>query len=156
VRAVNESKPELIQPHLAGQFSITMVNQENIKSYDELKQYFHNFFQSENAILSKLTVEPEADVLTVFTGPNTGYNYGHSTDTYELKIGKSITMKSRWTATVIKENGQWKISTLHVGVNMVENPILEIAEKEKYIWGISGFIMAAVMALVFIMLRKKS
>ncbi|EKD26401.1 MAG: hypothetical protein ACD_79C01221G0011 [uncultured bacterium] len=34
-------------------------------------------------------------------------------------------MKTRWTAVVIKEDNQWKIVAVHIGANVMDNPILE-------------------------------
>ena len=43
-------------------------------------------------------------------------------------------MKTRWTATVIKEpDGKWRILALHIGANFYSNPIFDaVKESTKY------------------------
>ena len=39
-------------------------------------------------------------------------------------------MRVRWSATVVKEGGEWKVALAHVGTDFLDNPVLE---------GVKGF-----------------
>jgi hypothetical protein len=34
-------------------------------------------------------------------------------------------MNVRWSATVVKENGEWKVAIAHVGTDFLNNPVLD-------------------------------
>jgi hypothetical protein len=75
--------------------------------------------------VAKLTTAPDADVLTHFTADNAGYCYGRGVDTYTLKNGQVVRIRNRWTGVVGKEGGEWKVCAVHVGVNFLDNPLLD-------------------------------
>ena len=76
-----------------------------------------------------MKTEPKADILTRFIDANTGVCYGSSKDTYTMKSGKVVEMNVRWSATVVKENGEWKVAIAHVGTDFLSNPVLDGVEK---------------------------
>ena len=81
-----------------------------------------------DARVKKATIDPEVDELTHLYG-NTGIAFGSSKDHFLLNGGMEFTQNSRWTATVVKRDGKWKVAALHVCVNLFDNPVLEMAVK---------------------------
>lgn len=123
--AVNNDQPELLQPYLHKDYVITVMNQEVVTEEKPLKQLFHEWFKKPDAIIKSLHIEPEASILTNIYDGHFGVCYGTSADTYELSDGRKFTFDSKWTATVIKEDGQWKLIALHVGVDPIDNPLID-------------------------------
>jgi len=142
--AVNEDNIDALIPLLDENFAITMVNQTLITNVAGLKEYFYKIFKAPDAPVKSVHIEPEADVLTQRIDSNTGIDYGHSTDTYTLRDGRQIVLNTRWSATLVQQNGQWKIKLLHVGVDMLNNPILNATEQLKYWWGVGGLLIGLV------------
>ena len=66
----------------------------------------------------------EADALTEFYADKTiGVVRGSGEEDYVLSDTRFFPMKTRWTATVIKDtDGKWRILTLHIGTNFLDNP----------------------------------
>ena len=50
---------------------------------------------------------------------------------YKL-FGKGYEIKSRWTATLVKENGKWLLAGYHISMNALDNPLLTAAKKGMY------------------------
>jgi hypothetical protein len=50
-------------------------------------------------------------------------------------------MESRWTATLVQNQGRWQIQSLHAGVNILDNPILTAASQVPYLWALGGLVL---------------
>jgi len=123
--AVNSDQPELLQAYLHQDYVITLMNQEVVTQEKSLKQVFHEWFKQPGALLKSMRTEPEASIQTNIYGGRFGVCYGTSVDTYELADGRQFKFDSKWTATVIKENDQWQLVALHVGVDPIDNPLID-------------------------------
>ncbi len=126
-KAINGRDPKALAACFAKEFAFTCADQTLITSEAELASYLDRMFGSDDSPLVSMTTEPKADILTRFVGENAGYCYGTSTETYTLRGGRKSTLKARWTALVIKEGGEWKVAAAHVGVNLLDNPVLSRA-----------------------------
>ncbi|MEN8180722.1 MAG: nuclear transport factor 2 family protein [Pseudomonadota bacterium] len=123
--AVNSDRPELLEEYLHKDYIITVMNQEVVTQERPLKQLFHDWFKKPDAILKSLRIDPEATIETRIYGGRFGFCYGTSVDTYALSDGREFAFDSKWTATLIKEDEQWKLLALHVGVDPIENPLID-------------------------------
>ena len=137
-KAVNTDNLDLMGPILHEPVSMTMVDLTVVTNLQEFKAYFQKMFHAEGAPLKSVHIDLDADMETVFVGENMGINRGNATDSYVLKDGRNLTFHSRWTGTFIKDGGKWKILTLQLGVNFLDNPVLSGAEKSRYLWGAGG------------------
>jgi len=143
--AVNGDKSELLRAHLHKDYVITVMDQEVVTEKKPLKQLFYEWFKKPGAILKSLHIEPKATILSNIYDGRFGVSYGTSADTYELADGGKFTFDSKWTATMIKEDGQWKLLALHVGVNPVDNPLIDSYRRG---FGFGGVLME-IMRLLF-------
>ena len=151
--AVNNKNFDSLKPLFHDKFSVTTVDQKLFTSFDDFKSHFAGLFTGPNAPLKGITFNPEADALTEFVGDNIGLSHGSSTDTYNFADGDTRTMTSRWTATLIKDSGRWKILNLHIGTNLLDNPVTEAAKGYVYKAGLAaafggllvGFLVAQVL-----------
>jgi len=126
VDALNGQDIDKLLTYFSKPFAFTTVTQEVLTSEDAVKDFYHRMLVSEDSPIKTYKVEPEADILTYFLSDKVGYCYGTSKDSYTLRRNdRTIEMTSRWTAVVVKENDQWKISVVHLGVDFTDNPILE-------------------------------
>jgi ketosteroid isomerase-like protein len=126
VDAVNGQDIDKLISFFSKTFVFTTVTQEVLTTDKAAKDFYYRMLGSDDSPVKTLTVDPEADILTYFLSDDIGYCYGISKDSYTLRRnGRIIEIQSRWTAVVIKEDNQWKISVVHLGVDFVNNPILE-------------------------------
>lgn len=136
--AFNTRNLDPLLPHLHKDFSVTMVNQDVVTTAADLKGYIDKQFNAPGSPLKDVKIEPQADILTVLFDGRFGINRGSSTDTYTLSDGRVFKLQTRWTGTAIHDEGKWKVLNAHVGLNILDNPILDATEQLKWIWGASG------------------
>jgi hypothetical protein len=123
--AINEDQPQLLQPYLHKDYVMTMMNQEVVDQAKPLEQLLKAWFKQPGALLKSMHVDPTPTIKTNIYDGRFGVCYGTSVDTYELADGRRFSFDSKWTATVIKEGEQWKLLALHVGVDPIENPLID-------------------------------
>ena len=109
-------------------FSAVTVDQRRFTSLPEFRSYWENLFQGEKAIVRRVTINPTADDLTSFLADDIGLSTGTSADTWEFARGDTRVMNVRWTAVVQKTDGQWKLRAVHIGTNLLDNPVLDAAK----------------------------
>lgn len=127
VEAINRQDMDALASCFTSKFVFTTVDQAVLTSTLALKQYYDRMLKSEASPVSGFQMAPTVEIPTIFLDANTGYSCGISDDAYTLRRGgRVIHILSRWTATVARENGAWKLAAVHAGVNFVDNPLLKI------------------------------
>jgi hypothetical protein len=62
-------------------------------------------------------------------------------------------MTSRWTATLVKENGHWLLASYHVSANLLDNPLINAAKSGLYL--AAGVALAAGLVLGLLVGKRK-
>ena len=113
-----------------------------------------------NRVVEKSTIDPQPDDLAVlYNDGKTAVAYGNSKDHYVLTDGTEFDQNTRWSATLIKEGTEWKVASIHISVDLFDNPILNIAIKKTatYTGAIAGGVGLIVGGLlVFLLTRRKT
>lgn len=143
--AVNSRNVPALTALFAKGFSATMIDQSVVTTPQGMQAYFTKWFGGKQPFIKKLTIDPVADIKTQIYDGKFGIVRGRDSEAYQLSNGNSYTFKTRWTATVIKDNGQWKILTVHNATNFLHNPLLSATERTLY-YSAGG---AAVLGLIF-------
>jgi len=159
VTAIDKQDIKALASCFAKEFAFTAVNQTVVTNEAQMQEFFDRMFRSSEALVSSLKTEPKADILTRFVDANTGVCFGSSKDTYTMKLGKVVEMKVRWSATVVKENGEWKVALAHVGADFLDNPVLDgvkaFAKTASFGAGAGGLVVGLVVGLL-IRRRKRA
>lgn len=124
-QAIGAQDIKALSSCFASNFAFTTVNQSTLTNAAQMQEFFDRTFRSDKAFVTGIKTEPQADIPTRFIDANTGVCYGSSKDTYTMKSGKVVELNVRWSATVVKENGEWKIAIAHVGTDFLNNPVLD-------------------------------
>lgn len=155
-KAVNEERYGDLAPFFHKNLRVTTINQETISSREEIATYFKKWF-GPGGYLKKVNMKLNADALTELYANNTiGIVRGSGEEDYVLSDSRYYPMKTRWTATVIKDDdGKWRILSLHIGTNFLDNPILsEVEGTVKYSF-IAGLIIGILILSIIMLLRKR-
>lgn len=95
----------------------------------------------------------EVAALTKLHGDDTGVAYGTSVGTYELTDGLSFTANTKWTATMVKEDGKWLLASFQFAPSIFENPLLEKATEALYLGviaaGLIGMLLGYLLCRLF-------
>jgi hypothetical protein len=112
-------------------------------SPQEVRAYFKEMMEGPNRRVESVSIKPEPDALSVlYNDSKTAVAYGHSNDHYKLNDGTEFDQLTRWSATVVKKDGQWKVANVHISTDMFDNPILNLAVKKTAMWvgGLAGVV----------------
>ena len=116
---------------------ITWQNNQVCRGHKGLREFMDRMGKQ---AFKRHKVPPTPDELTIFYGDNTGLSFGQTVAQYNI-LGKELEVTSRWTATLVKENGRWLLAGYHVSANVLDNPLLNGAKKALY-WaaGVAGLL----------------
>jgi ketosteroid isomerase-like protein len=145
-QAINNQNIDQLGKYLAEEFVFTAVDQTVLTDVASIKAYYDRMIEADDSPVTSFQIAPAAAVLTRFLDADTGYCYGTSEDTYILRSnGQKVSLPSRWTALVVKENGQWKIKAVHSGVNFMDNPVIDglkmLARRNQLIAALIGILL---------------
>ena len=133
--AVNSEQYDKLQQYLHKDMRITMSNQEVLTSYADVERFFQFWF-GPGGYLKRVEMKLDADAPTeLYADKTIGIVRGSGVEDTYLSDSRFFPMKTRWTATVIKDgDGRWRVLSLHIGVNFLDNPVLSMVEESgKYI-----------------------
>jgi ketosteroid isomerase-like protein len=159
--AINNEKYGDLKPYFSENLRITTINQNFINTPAGIDAYFKEWF-GEGGYLKKLNIKLNADALTELHGvpgnPSWGLVYGNGVENYQLTDGRKLDMKTRWTATVVKEaDGKWRILAVHIGANFYDNPIFAAVQNSTKYYAAGGLAIGLLLgALGAGFLRRKN
>jgi len=147
--AVNEERYHELSAFFHENLRVTTINQEIISSRNEIGEYFDRWF-GPDGYLKKVDMKLNADTETELYADNTfGIIRGSGIENYILSDSRYYEMLTRWTATVIKDSdGQWRILSLHIGTNFLDNPILAEAESSLIYSAAGGLAVGIILILL--------
>ena len=160
--AVNEQRFQDLPQYFHPDLRVTTINQELITKPEGLEPYFRSW-GGPDKYGKTMKMSMEADDLTEFRGTGDsrfGVCHGTGVEEYDLADGRYLTVKTRWTATVVPSgDGGWKILTLHLGANFYDNQIVEqfqsAAKTYPPIAGVVGIVVGLLLGL-FLGRKKKA
>jgi uncharacterized protein (TIGR02246 family) len=130
---------------------ITWQNNEVCRGHQGLREFFERMGKEAFKGYRK---PPTPDELTILHGNDTGVSFGETVADYHL-LGSSHQMKSRWTSTLVKENGRWLLAGYHISMNVLDSPILNAAKRALY-WAGGLALLVGVVAGFFLGRRTKT
>lgn len=153
--AVNKNDVDGIVGYMETNVVVTWQNAEVSRGRDGVRAYYNGLMAGPNHVVQSFSTSVNVDELTILYGNDTGIAFGSSADHFKLTSGLDLSLKDRWTATVVKEQGRWLIASFHISANVFNNQLLTGAKTLLY-WvapacGIIGLILG-----LFIARRRKA
>lgn len=127
--AVNKNDVDGIVGYMHPNVVVTWQNGEVSRGRDGMRAYYNKLMNGPNRIVQSFTTKVNVDELTILYGENTGVSFGSSDDHFKLTSGLDLGLQDRWTATVVREQGKWLITSFHISANVFENQLLTDAKK---------------------------
>ena len=131
IEAINKSDIDAVVKRVHPNVVVTWQNNEVCRGHKGLRDFFERMGKD---TFKGYKMPPTPDELTILYGGDTGVSFGQTVAQYKL-FGKEYELKSRWTATVVKENGHWLLASYHISTNVLDNPLLNTAKQALYIAG---------------------
>ena len=147
--AITAGDIEKILTHVHPNVVVTWQNNEVARGHQGLRDFFQRTGKDS---FRGYKVPPTPDDLTILYGGDTGISYGRTVGQYRL-FGQEFEFTSRWTATVVKQNGTWLLVAYHVSINVLDNPLLNGAERALF-WA-AGIALIVGLALGLLVARRR-
>lgn len=127
LEALNAKKLDDLVALCDDQIVMTTMNSDMAHGKEEVKAWFERMWTGPEAQVVEYQVTMEVDRLTTLYGEDTGVASGTSMNRFKLKDGQAYEVQNRWTATVVKKDGQWLLASFHSSANVFDNPVLAAA-----------------------------
>ena len=108
---------------------VTWHNAEVSRGRDGIRKYLTRMLQGPNKAVESFNADVNVDELTILYGGDTGIAFGSAVEHFKMASGRNFDLPARWSATMVKENGQWLIANLHSSDNLFDNPLLDSAKR---------------------------
>ena len=145
--------------HIHEKAVITWQNGERNRGPEELREFYRKMMSGEDRIVADVKSKLTINDLSVLYGGDTAVSYGELDDEFKLTNGSQFKLHSRWTATAVREGGQWVISSFHISSNLFDNPILDAAKglvmTVGAVAGGTGLLLGMVLVAVTARIRKR-
>ena len=129
---------------------VTWQNGEVNRGRDGVKAFFER--RGRQAFSGYKVPPTPGDLTILYAGSTSGVSFGRSVGQFNL-LGKSWEFENRWTATVVRENGKWLLTSYHVSWNALDNPLLNTATRAVYYVAPLAFV--AGLAIAWLVLRRR-
>jgi ketosteroid isomerase-like protein len=124
VEGIEEGNMDLIDPLLHPDVVVTWQDGQVCKGPAAIRRFYADMAAKSKKTFQGYKVPPTADEPTILhAGNNAGVAYGYNVGVFHL-AGKDFEMNNRWTATMVKQDGKWLLSSYHVSMNILDNPLL--------------------------------
>jgi ketosteroid isomerase-like protein len=156
--AINNRNLTDVDAMLHKPFLSTVITQESFNETGKLRSWFDDIFSRPLLRLRHFRIQAEADEMAqIYTG-TFAVARGSTKERYELADGRGFDFDGRWTATAIKENGQWKVLAIHAGTNFLDNPVINAVERNTMTFAAVGALAGVVIGFLlgFFIRRKQA
>jgi len=158
LQAIEKKDVDALIKHLHPDVVLTVQEGDKlttIRKHDGVRGYLDRTFTGPNAPVKSYNPKLDVDELTILHGDSTGIAFGSSVDHYVLADGSEFDVPTRWSATLVKHDGEWKVANLQVSSNPFDNPVLLTVKRRSY-WFMAAAAAAGMLVgvLVMMLLRR--
>lgn len=140
VAAANRRDYPRLLKYLHPNVVITWQDAKVCRGRAGVEAYLRWLTEGDQRLVEGFTINPTVDELTILYG-DTGVAFGSSEDEFHLTRRFHFKQHSRWTATLVKFEGQWVVASLQASVDVFDNPMLSAAKRTGLLLGIGGVIL---------------
>jgi uncharacterized protein (TIGR02246 family) len=158
VGALNAGDVEALVARLTPDVVVTLQNAEVARGRDGVRAYYRKMTKGSEALVASYQTTFDLEGTTLLGG-DTAVAFGTSNDRFTLSSGVGLDVASRWTATLVRQDGRWYVASFHTSTNMFDNAILQKMKVTAYIAGVFGLVLGLILgvgAMVAFGQRKKA
>ncbi len=142
-KAINAQDIDGMLAQMDPNCTVTWWNAEISHGHDDIVAYYRRMVKDEGRLITRYTTQAKVDGPARFigSGGDVAVAEGSMEDEFFPILRGPFKLSSRWSATVAKSDGQWKIVNLHLSANVFTNTL--IAELTRALWytGAAGVVL---------------
>ena len=141
--AINQADLERQLTFLHPNVVITYQNAEVARGREGVRAFLLKMTAGPEKLVESVHIEAKADGPAILHG-DTAIVFGSAVETYKMAHGSDLTLNGRWTAMLVKEQGQWLVAALHCSTGLADNPLIAATKKA----GVTASIGSIVIGLI--------
>lgn len=137
-KAINAQDIEGLIAQMHADCTVTWWNAEISRGHDDIRAYYRRMVKDEGRYISRYLTQAKLGRPARFISADgdVAVADGSMEDEFFPVFRGPFRLSSRWSATVSKSGGQWKIATLHLSSNVFTNTL--ISELTHALWYAGG------------------
>lgn len=147
---INERNLDKILGHLCDDAVVTYQNAEVGSGKAQISAHFNAHFSGGNPIIRRYTICGEIAAPATFIG-DVAVAHGTCHDEMELTSGRKFALDGKWSATILNQQGKWRVACLHFSTNVLDNAVLNGVKRLVRLGAVGGFMLGGL--LVFLLSR---
>jgi ketosteroid isomerase-like protein len=127
-KAFNAGDLELLLSYCHPQVIATWPNGDVAVGHDGVRKVIDTLVKSERRPFDSYEVNPTVENRVVLNDGQLVVSRGKFNDRYTLTQprGQRVDLGSLWTATLVKSNDRWLITSFHLSANAFNNPVISL------------------------------
>jgi hypothetical protein len=157
VQAVNTKNSAALIADVTSDVAFTAINNDTVVGIDKVKAYYDKMLTGSSRFLNDFSINADADDLSRLYANNTmAVATGRADAMLDLRAGSGMkyTLPLRWTATLSRSNGPWKLAAIHFSADLSDNPYLT-AMSTFWKWVAAGTGLAGLAIGYFVGRRRR-
>jgi uncharacterized protein (TIGR02246 family) len=160
MEAWNKRDIDAVLAHVDPDVVVTWQNGEVNRGPEAVRKFYREMLEGDGRIISNITSKLTVDNLSTLHGEDTAIAVGSIHDDISFNktvaatsigAGKTLGLDSRWTATLVRKAGEWKLASYHVSANLFSNPVTDLEVKAAgRVAGVTGFVIGAVVVMLLV------
>jgi uncharacterized protein (TIGR02246 family) len=151
---INDQNVERMVAQMTPDATVTWLNGEVSRGHDQIHAYYQRMVKGPDRILDKYTTAAKIGAHARFFG-DVAVADGTMRDSFFPVSRKPFQLDSNWTSTSVKQDGQWKVASLHLSANVFTNDLIQEAKDAALKAGIAGSVAGLLLGLLIAWLRKR-
>ena len=128
----------------------TAMDNETVAGKDAARAYYDRMLGSASSLITVFSATLEPDALsTLYDGGQVAVSTGSSTAHLKARAGVDVTLPLRWTATLVRVGGAWKVASVHFSANILANPFAGGVVRYGIMLGIAVLLIGLVIGFLF-------
>jgi ketosteroid isomerase-like protein len=152
--AINDQNIDRMLAQMDEKVTVIWLNAEVSRGKQEVKAYYRRMVGGEQAILKKYLTKAKLGASAKFHG-DVAIADGSAADEFYPVARGYFTLDSRWSSTMVKNAGEWKIVSLHLSSNVFNNPLLDEVKADILKAGAGGILGGLLLMYLFMRLRRR-
>jgi hypothetical protein len=124
--AISAERVADLEQLVAARFQLTLPDASVVTSLPELAVYLTMLHQRPSNAIAGLVAQPRREDPAVFLDADTAMARGTGADAYHLAGERTLVVPECWSAVAVRSAGAWRLASLHVGVDLLANPVLDL------------------------------
>ena len=128
VDAVNKKDADALFAEMSPEIYFTAMNNDHVHGLKDGRAYYDRMLKGASSFLNNMSITSEVDdPAKLYADNQVAVATGVSNTHFDIRGGLAFDVPLRWTATLERSSGKWKLAAIHFSADIGSNPLLSAA-----------------------------